>query len=325
MRLPRRQFLHLAATAAVAPAIARLALAQSYPARPVHLVVGFGPGTGLDLYARLIGQWLSERLGQPVVIDNRPGAGTNLATESVVNAAPDGYTLLMVSTAAFTNAALYDNLRFNFVRDIAPVASLSRGAFVMVVNPSFPARTVPEFIAYAKANPGTINMASGGIGTANHVAGEMFKAMAGVDMVHVPYRADGAVITDLLGGRVQVYFVALAGAAELIKTGKLRPLGVTTAQRSAAFPEVPAIGESVPGYDASLRNGLGAPRGTPADIIAKLNAEVNVGLNDAGIKAKFADLGSETVPLSPAEWGRIIVEETEKWGKVIRGANIKPQ
>jgi len=323
MRLPRRQFLQLVAGVAVAPAIARSALAQSYPARPVHLVVGFGAGTGLDLYARLIGQWLSERLGQPVVIDNRPGAGTNLATESVVNAAPDGYTLLMVSTAAFTNAALYDNLRFNFVRDIAPVASLSRGAFVMVVNPSFPARTVPEFIAYAKANPGTINMASGGIGTANHVAGEMFKALAGVDMVHVPYRADGAVITDLLGGRVQVYFVALAGAAELIKTGKLRPLGVTTAQRSAAFPEVPAIGESVPGYDASLRNGIGAPRGTPRDIIATLNREINAGLNDPNIKARFAQLGTETVPLTPEEWGQIIVEETERWGRVIRSANIK--
>src|SRR5499433_2172458 len=323
MRLPRRQFLQLAAGAAVAPAAARFALAQSYPARPVHLVVGFGAGTGLDLYARLIGQWLSERLGQPVVIDNRPGAGTNLATESVVNAAPDGYTLLMASTAAFTNAALYDNLRFNFVRDIAPVASLSRGAFVMVVNPSFPASTVPEFVAYSKANPGAINMASGGIGTANHVAGEMFKALAGVDMVHVPYRADGAVITDLLGGRVQVYFVALAGAAELIKTGKLRVLGVTTAQRSAAFPEVPAIGESVPGYEAILRNGIGAPRGTPRDIIATLNTEINAGLNDPNIKAKFAQLGTETVPLTPEEWGQIIVDETERWGRVIRAANIK--
>src|SRR5215510_7076423 len=223
MKFARRQFLHLAAGAAVLPAITRFACAQSYPTRPVHIVVGFGAGTGLDMYARLIGQWLSERLGQPVVIDNRPGAGTNLATEQVVNSPPDGYTLLMASTAAFTNAALYSNLRFNFVRDIAPVASLSRGAFVMVVDPSFPAKTVPEFVAHAKANPGKINMASGGIGTANHVAGEMFKALAGVDMVHVPYRADGAVITDLLGGRVQVYFVALAGAAELIKTGKLRP------------------------------------------------------------------------------------------------------
>jgi tripartite-type tricarboxylate transporter receptor subunit TctC len=325
MMLLRRQLLQLATGTVALPATARFAGAQAYPNRPVHLVVGFGAGTGLDLYARLIGQWLSERLGQPVIIENRPGAGTNLATETVVNAAPDGYTLLMASTAAFTNATLYDNLRFNFIRDIAPVASLSRGAFVMVVNPTFQASTVPEFIAYAKANPGKINVASGGIGTANHVAGEMFKAMVGIDMLHVPYRTDGAAITDLIGGRVQVYFVALAGAAELIRTGKVRALAVTTAQRSSAFPDVPAIGESVPGYEASLRNGLGAPKGTAADVIAKLNAEVNVGLNDAGIKAKFADLGSETVPLTPAQWGDIIVEETEKWGRVIRGANIKAQ
>jgi tripartite-type tricarboxylate transporter receptor subunit TctC len=323
--LARRKFLQLAAGTAVLPATTHFAAAQAYPNRPLHLVVGFGAGTGLDLYARLIGQWLSERLGQPVIIENRPGAGTNLATETVVNSPPDGYTLLMASTAAFTNATLYDNLRFNFIRDIAPVASLSSGAFVMVVNPTFQARTVSEFIAYAKANPGKINVASGGIGTANHVAGEMFKAMAGIEMLHVPYRTDGAAITDLIGGRVQVYFVALAGAAELIRTGKVRALAVTTAQRSAAFPDVPTIGESVPGYEASLRNGLGVPKGTPADIIAKLNAEVNVGLNDASIKAKFADLGSETLPLTPAEWGQIIVEETEKWGRVIRGANIKAQ
>ena len=325
MKLPRRQFLHLAAGAAVLPAAPRVAWAQAYPTRPVHIVVGFGAGTGLDLYARIIGQWLSERLGQPVVIDNRPGAGTNLATETVVNAAPDGYTLLMASTAAFTNAALYDSLRFNFIRDIAPVASLTRGAFVMVVNPSFPAKTIPEFIAYAKANPGKINMASGGIGTANHVAGEMLKAMAGIDMLHVPYRSDGAAITDLVGGRVQVYFVALAGAAGFIKDGKVRALAVTTAERSAAFPEVPAIGEFVPGYEASLRNGIGAPKGTPADIIEKLNTEINAGLNDHKIKSQFAALGSETVPLTTAEYGKIIVEETEKWGKVIRGANIKAQ
>jgi tripartite-type tricarboxylate transporter receptor subunit TctC len=325
MKFHRRQFLHLAAGPAVLPAVSRFAWAQAYPARPVHIVVGFGAGTGLDLYARIIGQWLSERLGQPVVIDNRPGAGTNLATETVVNAAPDGYTLLIASTAAFTNAALYDNLRFNFIRDIAPVASLTRGAFVMVVNPSFPAKSVPEFIAYAKANPGKINMASGGTGTANHVAGEMLKAMAGIDMVHVPYRGDGAAIADLMGERVQVYFVALAGAAELIKTGKLRPLAVTTAQRSAAFPEIPTVGESVPGYEASLRNGLGVPKATPADIIAKLNTDINAGLNDPKIKSQFATLGTETVPLTVAEYGKIIVEETEKWGKVIRGANIKAE
>ncbi len=325
MKLPRRQFLHLAAGAAALPAASRLAWAQAYPARPVHIVVGFGPGTGLDLYARIIGQWLSERLGQPVVIDNRPGAGTNLATESVVNAPPDGYTLLMASTAAFTNATLYDNLRFNFIRDIAPVASLSRGAFVMVVNPSFAARTIPEFIAHAKANPGKINVASGGIGTANHVAGEMFKTMAGIDMVHVPYRSDGAALTDLLGDRIQVYFVALAGAAGFIRDGKVRALGVTTADRTSAFPQIPAIGEFVPGFEANLRNGLGAPRGTPAEIIETLNAAVNAGLNDPTIKARFADLGSETAPLTPAEWGKIIVEETEKWGRVIRAAGIKAQ
>jgi tripartite-type tricarboxylate transporter receptor subunit TctC len=324
MNLPRRQFLKLAAGAAL-PVSGRLAHAQNFPTRPLHIVVGFGAGTGLDLSARIIGQWLSERLGQAVIIDNRPGAGTNLATEAVVNAAPDGYTLLMASTAAFTNPALYDNLRFNFIRDIVPVASLSRGAFVMVVDPSFPAKTVPEFIAYAKANPGKVNMASGGIGTTNHVAGELLKAMAGIDMVHVPYRSDGAVITDLLGGRVQVYFVALAGAAELIKSGKLRALAVTTAERSAAFPDIPTIGETVPGYEASLRNGLGAPKGTPADIVTKLNAETNAGLNDPKIKAQFATLGTETVPLTPAEYGKIIAEETEKWGKVIRGANIKAQ
>jgi tripartite-type tricarboxylate transporter receptor subunit TctC len=323
MNFPRRRVLHLAAGAALLPAAARLASAQIYPTRPVHIVVGFGAGTGLDIYARLIGQWLSERLGQTFVIDNRPGAGTNLATESVVNAQPDGYTLLMASTAAFTNAALYDNLRFNFIRDIAPVASLTRSAFVMIVNPAFPAKTVPEFVAYAKANPGKINMASGGTGTVTHVAGELFKAMAGVDMLHVPYRNDGAAITDLIAGRVQVYFIALAGAAEFIKSGKVRALGVTTAQRSAAFPDIPTVGDFVPGYEASLRNGLGAPKATPADVIARLNTEINAGLNDPRIKAQFADLGSTTVPLTPAEYGKIIGDETEKWGKVIRSANIK--
>ena len=323
MTFPRRRFLQLTATTVLLPGSACVARAQTYPARPVHIVVGFGAGTGLDIYARLIGQWLSDQLGQSVVIDNKPGAGTNLATELVVNAPGDGYTLLMANTAAFTNPWLYDNLRFNFIRDVAPVASLTRGAFVMIVNPSFPARTVPEFIAYAKANPDKINMASGGVGTANHVAGEMLKAMAGIDMIHVPYRSDGAAITDLIGGRVQVYFLALAGATELIRDGKVRALSVTTAQRSSAFPEIPTIGESVPGYEASLRNGLGAPRATPADIIAKLNAAVNAGLDDPKLKSQFAALGSETVPLTPAEYGRVIAEETEKWGRVIRAAGIK--
>ncbi|HLH96367.1 MAG TPA: tripartite tricarboxylate transporter substrate binding protein [Xanthobacteraceae bacterium] len=323
MKLPRREFLRLAATVTVLPAGARLARAQAYPTRPVHIVVGFGAGTGLDLYARLIAQWLSDHLGQSFVVDNKPGAGTNVATEYVVNAPPDGYTLLMANTAAFTNAALYDNLRFNFIRDIAPVASLTRGAFVMIVNPAFPAKTIPEFITYAKANPGKINMASGGTGTVTHVAGELFKSMAGIDMLHVPYRNDGAAITDLIAGRVEVYFIALAGAAEFIKTGKVRPLGVTTQARSAAFPDIPTVAEFLPGYEASLRNGLGAPRATPPEVIATLNAEVNAGLNDPKLKGQFADLGSETVPLTPAEYGKIIVAETEKWGKVIRAAGIK--
>jgi tripartite-type tricarboxylate transporter receptor subunit TctC len=315
--------LRLAGAALAAGAYPRSAAALDYPTRPVRIIVGFPPGGPTDIFARLIAQWLSEHLHQPFVVDNRPGAGTNTATEFVVNAPPDGYTLLMASTAAFTNAALYDNLRFNFIRDIAPVASLTRSAFVMIVNPMFPAKTVPEFIAYAKANPGKINMASGGTGTVTHVAGELFKAMAGVDMLHVPYRNDGAAITDLIAGRVQVYFIALAGAAEFIKAGKVRPLGVTTAERSPAFPEIPTVGEFVPGYEASLRNGLGAPKATPADVIEKLNREVNAGLIDPKLKAQFADLGSVTMPLTTAEYGKIIVEETEKWGKVIRGANIK--
>lgn len=324
MKLPRRNFLRLAASVAILPAAGRPAGAQqAYPTRPVHIVVGFGAGTGLDLYARLIGQWLSDHLGQTFVIDNKPGAGTNTATEYVVNAPADGYTLLMANTAAFTNAALYDNLRFNFIRDIAPVASLTRGAFVMIVNPGFPAKTIPEFITYAKANPGKINMASGGIGTVTHVAGELFKSMAGVDMLHVPYRNDGAAITDLIAGRVEVYFIALAGAAEFIKSGKVRPLGVTTPMRSAAFPDIPTVAEFVPGYEASLRNGLGAPKATPPEVIAKLNAAVNAGLNDPKLKAQFADLGSETLPLTPAEYRQIIAAETAKWGKVIHAAGIK--
>ena len=323
MSLPRRHFLRYVASASLLPA-AR-AFAQSYPERPVRIVVGFGAGTGLDLYARLIGQWLSERLRQSFVVENRPGAGTNTATEYVVNATPDGYTLLMASTAAFTNAALYDNLRFNFIRDIAPVASLTSSAFVMIVNPAFPARTVPELIAYAKQHPGKINMASGGTGTVTHVAGELFKAMAGVDMLHVPYRNDGAAITDLIAGRVETYFIALAGAAEFIKTGKVRALAVTTSERSAAFPDIPTVAEFVPGYEASLRNGLGAPRATSADIITKLNTEVNAGLSDPKLKAQFADLGSVAVPMTPAEYGKIIVEETEKWGRVIRAAGIKAE
>jgi tripartite-type tricarboxylate transporter receptor subunit TctC len=323
MKLPRRQFLHLAAGAAILPAASRAARAQTYPTRPVHIVVGFGAGTGLDLYARIIGQWLSERLGQPVVIDNRPGAGTNLATETVVNAAPDGYTLLMASTAAFTNAALYDNLRFNFIRDIAPVASLSRGAFVMVVDPSFAARTVAEFIAYAKANPGKIAMGSGGNGSPAHIIGEYFKLMTGTDLTHVPYRGAAPAVTDLLGGQIQVAFTEMATSLGHIRSGNLRALAVTTATRSEALPDIPTLGESIPGFEASQWIGLVAPKDTSSNIIEKLNIEINAALGDPRMKAQFADVGGMVLPGSPADFGRLIRDETEKWAKVIRAAKIK--
>ena len=322
MKLPRRQFLRLAAGAAVLPAAARFAFAQTFPARPVHIVVGFGAGTGLDIYARLIGQWLSDRLGQSFVIDDRPGNGTNLATEQVVNAPPDGYTLLMASTAAFTNAALYDNLRFNFIRDIAPVASLTRSAFVMVVNPTFPATTVPEFIAYAKANPGKINMAvvSGG---ATHLYGELFKAMAGVDIVSVHYRGPAQALTDLLAGQVDVMFDSSVSSIEHIGTGKLRALAVTSSTRQELLPDIPAVGEFVAGYEASYWYGLGAPRNTPAQIIDRLNTEINAALADPKLKAGLAGLGAEVLAGSPPDFAKLIADETEKWGKVIRAGHIK--
>lgn len=323
MAVPRRKFLHLAAGVAALPALARGAVAADYPARPVHLICGFVAGSGSDIYARLIAQWLSQRLGQSVVVENRPGAGTNVATEAVVNAPPDGYTLLMISTAAFTNASLYDNLSFNFIRDVAPVASVARGAFVVVVNPSFAAKTVPELIAYAKANPGKVSMASAGTGTVTHVAGEMFKAMAGVQMVHVPYRGEPPGLTDIMGGVVQAGVFTLAGSSELIRSGKLHALGVTTAQRSELFPDIPAVGEFLPGYEASLWNGVGAPRDTPADVIATLNKEINAGLLDPTIKAQLATLASFPAPMTPAEYKTVIAQETEKWGKVIRAAGIK--
>jgi tripartite-type tricarboxylate transporter receptor subunit TctC len=324
MDLLRREFLQLTAGAAALPIASRLARAQGYPNRPVRIVVSYPAGNASDIIGRVVAQALSERLGQQFIVENRPGVSGTLGTGVVAKASPDGYTLLMeVVTANVMNSTLYPNLNYDFARDIAPVARLGEGPYVMVVNPSVPAETLPEFVAYAKANPGKINMASGGTGTVTHVAGELFKAMAGVDMLHVPYRSDGAVITDLIGGRVQVYFVALAGAAEFIKAGKIRALAVTTAQRSPAFPDIPTVAEFVPGYEASLRNGLGAPKATPADIIARLNTEVNAALNDPKIKARFAELGSETVPLTTAEYGKIIVEETEKWGKVIKAANIK--
>jgi tripartite-type tricarboxylate transporter receptor subunit TctC len=324
MKLPRRQFLHLAAGAAALPAVSRIAWAQTYPARPVHLIVPIAPAGASDITARLIGQWLSERLGQQFVIDNRPGGGGNIGTEAVVRAPADGYTLLLVGSFNATNAALYDKLNFNFIRDITAVAGIVRVPSVMVVHPSVPARSVPELIAYAKANPGRINMASAGIGSSPHVAGELFKMMAGIDMVHVPYRGGGPAITDLIAGQVQVYFASTPSSIEYIKAGRLRALAVTTAARSEALPDIPTVAEFVPGYEASYWTGIGAPKATPAAIVEKLNKEINAGLADPNMKARVADLGGDVLALSPTDFGKLIVDETEKWAKVIRAANIKP-
>jgi tripartite-type tricarboxylate transporter receptor subunit TctC len=323
MKLIRRQFLHLAAGAVALPALSRLASAQTYPSRPVHLIVGYAPGGGTDVAARLIGQWLSERLGQPFVIENRSGAGGNIGTETAVHAPPDGYTLLLVSLANATNATLYDKLNYNFIRDVAPVAGIVRVPNVMEVNPAVPVKTVPEFIAYTKANPGKINMASAGNGSPPHVAGELFKMMAGVNMQHVPYRGGGAALADLLGGQVQVTFESTSSSIEYIRSGKLRALAVTTSTRSEALPDIPTLSDFVPGYEASSWYGIGAPKNTPPDIVDKLNKEINAGLADPKIKARFADLGGIALSGSPADFGKLIAEETEKWGKVIRAANIK--
>jgi tripartite-type tricarboxylate transporter receptor subunit TctC len=325
MKLPRRQFLHLAAGAAALPAVSRIATAQTYPSRPVRLIVPVAPGGAYDITARLIGPWLSERLGQQFVIDNRPGGGTNIGTEAVVRAPADGYTLLLVGAASAINATLYDKLNFNFIRDIAPVAGITRAPEVMVVHPSVPAKTVPEFIAYAKANPGKLTMASGGIGSLSHVAGELFKMMAGVDLVHVPYRGQGPALTDLLGGQVQVMFAITVASIEYIKTGRLRALAVTAATRSDALPDLPTVGESVLDYEASNWFGVCAPKATPAAIVDKLNKEINASLAEPKIKARLADLSGAVLALSPAEFGKLIADETEKWGKVIRAANIKPE
>jgi tripartite-type tricarboxylate transporter receptor subunit TctC len=325
MKLPhRRQFLHLAAAAAALPAVSRNAWAQTYPTRPVRIVVGLAPGGNQDTLARLEGQWLSERLGRPFVIENRPGAGTNIATEAVVRAPPDGYTLLQVGAANAINATLYEKLNFNFIRDIALVASLIRESSVMVVNTSVPAKTVPEFIAYAKANPGKLSMASAGNGTGPHMAGELFKMMTGVDMVHVPYRGGAPALTDLLGGQVQVYFGPISSSIEYIRAGKVRALAVTTATRSEALPDIPTVGDSVLGYEASSVYGLGAPKNTPADIVEKLNKEINVALADPKMKARLADLGGTVLPGSPAEFGKLIADETEKWAKVVKFSGAKP-
>ena len=325
MKLPRRTFLHLAAGAAALPAFSRAAVAQTYPTRPVKLVVGFAPGGGNDIVARLIAQWLSERLGQPFVVENRPGAGTNIATEAVVRAPPDGYTLLFVAPSSAINATLYEKLSFNFIRDIAPVASLIQLPNVMEVNLSVPVKTVPEFIAYAKADRSKINMASPGVGTSVHLSGELFKMMAGVDMLHVPYRGTAPALTDLLGGQVQVMFGTMTGSIEYIRTGTLRALAVTTATRAEVLPDVPTVAEFVPGYEASTWYGIGAPKNTPTETIDKLNKEINAGLADSKMKAQLADLGGTALAGSPAEFGRIIADETEKWAKVVKFARIKPQ
>jgi tripartite-type tricarboxylate transporter receptor subunit TctC len=324
MKLPRRQFLHLAASAAALPAMSRIARAQAYPSRPVRWILSAPPGGALDIVARLMGQWLSERLGQPFVIENRTGGGGNIATEAVVRAPPDGYTLLMVTMVHAVNATLYDRLNFNFIRDIAPVAPISREPNVMVVNPSVPTKTVSEFIAYAKANPGKINMASSGNGTSPHMGGELFKAMTGVDVVHVPYRGGAPALTDLIGRQVQVMFAFISSSIEYIRAGKLRALAVTTTTRSPALPDVPVVGDFVPGYEASSWIGLGVPKNTPTEIVDKLNMEINAGIADPKIRARLADLGSTVFPGSPADFGKHIADETEKWGKVIRAANLKP-
>jgi tripartite-type tricarboxylate transporter receptor subunit TctC len=321
----RRQFLHLAAGAAALPAMSRIARAQSYPTRPVRIIVGFPAGGPGDIVARLIGQWLSDRFEQPFIIDNRPGAASNIAVEAVVRAPPDGYTLLEAASVNAINGTLYENLSFNFIRDISPVASMIRSPNIMVVNPSFPARTVPEFIAYAKANPGKINMASGGIGSTSHVSGELFKMMAGIDMVHVPYRGAAPALSDLLGGQVQVMFDPLLSSIGYIRADKLRVLAVTTAMRSEALPDIPSVGEFLPGYEASTWFGLGLPKNTPADIVHKLNKEVNAGLADPKLKARLADLGGTALEGSPAEFGELIAEDIEKWAKVIKFAGIHPE
>jgi tripartite-type tricarboxylate transporter receptor subunit TctC len=323
MKFPhRRQFLHLAAGAAALPAASCIARAQAYPSRPVRIIVGFAAGSASDIVARLLGQLLSERLGQPFVVENRPGAGTNLATEAAVRAPADGYALLMVASANSITPTLYDRLNFNFIQDIAPIAGTNSNPYIMVVNPSLPAKTVPEFIAYAKTNPGKINMGSSGVGTVLHLSGELFKMMAGLDMVHVPNRSGGQ-LNDLIAGQVQVVFSPLPITVEQVRAGRLRALAVTSASRLEAMPDVPTLNEFLPGYETSGWNGVGAPKNTPAEIIEKLNKEINAGLASPGIKARFADLGLTALTGTPADFGKFIAAETEKWGKVIRALNIK--
>jgi tripartite-type tricarboxylate transporter receptor subunit TctC len=325
MKFPRRKFLHLAAGAAALSVAPRIAGAQTYPTQPVRIIVGFGPGGVSDILARLIAQWLSERLGRPFVVDNRPGAGTNIATETVARAPADGYTLLWLTSSNAINATLYEKLSFDFIRDIAPVASIVLVPSVMEVNSEFPAKTVPEFIAYAKANPGKINMGAAGPGSSTHIFGELFKMMAGVNLIPVQYRSSGPALTDLMAGQVQVMFDPLGSSIEYIRAGRLRALAVTTATRAEALPDVPTVGDFVPGYEASLWQGIGAPKSTPPEIVDRLNKEINAALADPKIKARLADLGSTPLAQSPGEFAKLIAADTEKWGKVIRAANIKAE
>ena len=321
MTFPRRKLLRLAAGVAALPVLSRLATAQSYPSRPVRIVASFAAGGGVDITARLIGQWLSDRLGQSFVVENRPGAGGNIGTEAVVNAPPDGHTLLLATVPNAVNATLYDKL----IRDIAPVAGIIRVSMVILVHPSVPAKTVPELIAYAKANPGKVNMASAGAGSAPHMAGELFNFMAGVNMVHVPYRGQGPALSDLLGAQVQVFFATTPGTSDFVRTGKLRALAVTSPTRAEGFSQLPRVGDFVAGYEASQWYGIAAPKNTPVEVIDKLNREINVALNDAAMRAKFAEIGGEPLAGSPSEFGRFIAEETEKWGKVVKFTGLKPE
>jgi tripartite-type tricarboxylate transporter receptor subunit TctC len=323
--IPRRRFLHLAAGAAVLPTVSRIASAQAYPTRPVRIIVGIAPGGAPDIVARLIGQSLSEQLGQQFIVENRPGAGNNIATEAVVRATADGYTLLLVNSQNAINATLFERLNFDFVRDIAPVAGIILTPHVIEVNPSFPAKTIPEFIAYAKANSGKISFGSAGVGSPGHVAGELFKMMTGINMIHVPYRGAAQALTDLIGGQVQVAVVTTAASIEFFRSGKLRPLATTTSLRLEILPDIPTVGEFLPGYEASGWLGLGAPRNTPTEILNRLNKEINASLAAPRIKARLADLGGTVLTGTPADFGNLIVEETEKWGKVIRANNVKPE
>jgi tripartite-type tricarboxylate transporter receptor subunit TctC len=325
VKFPRRDFLAGAASAAIVPALAWPARADNYPSRPVNIVVGTAPAGTPDIDARLMGQWLQEKLGQPFIVQNKPGAGTNLGTEMVVRATPDGYTLLLITVANAINASLYDNMNFNFIRDIAPVAALVRTPLVMEVHPSVPAKTVAEFIAYAKANPGKINMATSGNGTPQHIAAELFTMMADINVLHVPYRSTTPALVDLLAGQVQVIFDTVPASIEFIHAGKLRPLGVTTTARLDVLPDVPPVAEAVPGYEISAWQGVGAPRGTPPEIVDLLNKQINAALADDGIKKRFADMGAFPIPMTPPQFAQMIAEQTEKFGKVIKFASIKPE